>query len=96
MKTIYLVQDFTNFEPKVFATEEKTVAEKVFQTALEKCEKEYNFVSTEKRGDERVILTEYQKDSENQISIFKISVITLLEKGEDEKGRIIRPDNDEE
>lgn len=96
MKQIYLIQDFTGFEPKVFATEEKTVAEQVFKTALKKCEKEYNFVSTEKRGDERVILTEYQKDSEDQISIFKISVITLLEKGEDEKGRIIRQDNEEE
>jgi hypothetical protein len=96
MKTIYLIQDFTGFEPRVFATEEKTVAEKVFQTALEKCEKEYNFVSTEKYKDERVILIEYQENSEDKGIIFKTSVINLLEKGEDEKGRIIRPDNNEE
>lgn len=96
MKQIYLIQDFTGFEPKVFATEEKSVTEKVFQTALEKCEKEYNFVSTEKRKDERTISTEYQNGSDDKDTIFKISVINLLEKGEDEKGRIIRPDNDKE
>lgn len=85
MKQIYLIQDFTGFEPKVFATEEKTVAEKVFQNALKKCENEYNFTSTEKRKDERTISTEYQDGSDDKDTIFKISVITLLEKGEDEK-----------
>lgn len=84
MKQIYLIQDFTGFNPKVFATEEKTVAEKAFQNALKKCEKEYNFISTEKHRDERVILIEYQENSEDKGIIFKTSVINLLEKGENE------------
>lgn len=96
MKQIYLIQDFTGFEPKVFATEEKTVAEKSFQTVLEECEKKYQFITTEKRGDERLILIEYHEGTEDKDIIFRTSIINLLEKGEDKKGRIIRPDNNEE